>query len=304
MTRRVDRSRSPARGVPGDPPGRRQFATLFDRRAARARGRRRARRRSRSRTRRGGRSTPTRRNAVLVLHALTGRQPRGRAGRTRARATSAGGTRSIGPGRAIDTDQFFVVCPNVLGGCQGTTGPASIDPETGAAVRLAVPDDHDPRPGRGRGRARRRARHRALGCGRRRLDGRPARARVGGRRTRERVPHAVIIACGAAATAEQIALCSLQIRAIEADPHFHGGDYYDAEPATGRGAGLSIARGIGQVSYRIRARARRSASTAATRTTSTRSRAGSTRSSRTSSTTARSSRAASTPTPTSCCRGR
>ena len=37
----------------------------------------------------------------------------------------------IGPGRPLDTDRFFIVCANVLGGCQGTTGPASIDPETG-----------------------------------------------------------------------------------------------------------------------------------------------------------------------------
>ena len=73
---------------------------------------------------------------------------------------------------------------------------------------------------------------------------------MGGRGIRDRVPRAVIIAVGAAATAEQIALCSLQIRAIDADPHFHGGDYYDAEPGDGPHAGLSIARGIGQVSYR------------------------------------------------------
>ena len=62
------------------------------------------------------------------------------------------------------------------------------------------------------------------------------------------MPRAVIIACGAAATAEQIALCSLQIRAIEADPHFHGGDYYDLVEGPWRG--MSLARGIGQVSYR------------------------------------------------------
>ncbi len=159
------------------------------------------------------------------------------------------GRRSIGPGSAIDTDQFFVVCPNVLGGCQGTTGPASIDPETGrpygsrfptitirdqVAVEAALAD--------------------ALGIerwaavvggsmgGQRALewavdvpDARPARGDHGVRR---------------AATAEEIALCSLQIRAIETDPNFHGGDYYDAEPATDRGAGMSLARGIGQVSYR------------------------------------------------------
>ena len=37
----------------------------------------------------------------------------------------------IGPGKPVDTDRFFVVCPNLLGGCQGTTGPASVDPATG-----------------------------------------------------------------------------------------------------------------------------------------------------------------------------
>ena len=57
---------------PGDPPGRRQFVTVFDERPLALRGGRHARRRSRSRTRRGGRSSPTRDNAVLVCHALTG----------------------------------------------------------------------------------------------------------------------------------------------------------------------------------------------------------------------------------------
>ncbi len=59
---------------------------------------------------------------------------------------------------------------------------------------------------------------------------------------------AVVLAVGAAATAEQIALCSLQIRAIRSDPAFAGGDYY----ATGArpDEGLALARGIGQVSYR------------------------------------------------------
>jgi homoserine O-acetyltransferase len=68
-----------------------------------------------------------------------------------------------------------------------------------------------------------------------------------------RVPHAVIMACGARATAEEIALCSLQIRAIEADPRFNAGDYYDAEPGEGPWRGMCLARGIGQVSYRTEA---------------------------------------------------
>ena len=60
----------------------------------------------------------------------------------------------------------------------------------------------------------------------------------------------MIIVCGPQATAEEIALCSLQLRAIRADPAFRGGDYYDAAPGDGPWRGMSIARGIGQVSYR------------------------------------------------------
>src|SRR3954451_3789930 len=62
-------------------------------------------------------------NAVIVLHALTGDS----------KAAGEGGWWAplIGPGKAIDTDQFFVVCANLLGGCQGTTGPQSTDPATG-----------------------------------------------------------------------------------------------------------------------------------------------------------------------------
>jgi homoserine O-acetyltransferase len=62
------------------------------------------------------------------------------------------------------------------------------------------------------------------------------------------VDGAVVLAAGAVATADQIALCSLQIRAIRADPAFLGGDYYNGE--VGPVDGLAIARGIGQFSYR------------------------------------------------------
>jgi homoserine O-acetyltransferase len=64
----------------------------------------------------------------------------------------------------------------------------------------------------------------------------------------ERVRRAVIISVGAAASADEIALCSLQVRAIRADPAFAGGDYYTT--GTRPLAGLAIARGIGQISYR------------------------------------------------------
>jgi homoserine O-acetyltransferase len=230
---------------PGDPPGRRQFATVAADRALALRA--------------GGRLGPVtvayetwgtlntdHTNTVLVLHALTG-DSHAAGGIEPGHADVGYWDPLIGPGRAIDTDRFFVVSPNVLGGCQGTTGPSSIDPDTGVpygsrfptitirdqiAVEALLAD--------------------TLGIGR---WAAVVGGSMGGQRALEwavtypdRVPHAVIIACGAAATAEQIGLCSLQIRAITEDPNYRGGDYYDAD--TGPWRGLSLARGIGQVSYR------------------------------------------------------
>ncbi|HEV2128709.1 MAG TPA: alpha/beta fold hydrolase [Thermomicrobiales bacterium] len=70
-------------------------------------------------------------NAVIVLHALTGDS----------NAAGEGGWWEpvIGPGRPIDTDHHYVICSNVLGGCQGTTGPASTDPETGRPYGIRFP---------------------------------------------------------------------------------------------------------------------------------------------------------------------
>jgi homoserine O-acetyltransferase/O-succinyltransferase len=229
----------------GEPPGRRQFATLFT---------------DRPLALRAGGALPSvtvayetwgsldadASNALLVLHALSGDSHV--AGPAEPGHAQLGWWDPlIGPGRAIDTDRFFVVCPNVLGGCQGTTGPSSIDPETDRPYgsRFPVTTIRDQV-------AVEAALAEHLGVARwHSVIG----GSMGGQRAIEwtvkypdRVPRAVIIACGAAATAEQIALCSLQIRAIEADPHFHGGDYYDS--AEGPWRGLSIARGIGQVSYR------------------------------------------------------
>jgi homoserine O-acetyltransferase len=77
-----------------------------------------------------GELAPDAGNAVLVCHALTGDAHA--AGGVGAGHRSPGWwTQLIGPGRPIDTDRYFVVCANVLGGCQGTTGPASPHPEDG-----------------------------------------------------------------------------------------------------------------------------------------------------------------------------
>jgi homoserine O-acetyltransferase len=76
---------------------------------------------------------------------------------------------------------------------------------------------------------------------------------LGAHPPRRRLRRAIVVATGAVATSEQIALCSLQIRAIEADPRFCGGDYYAAPIGEGPWRGMSVARGIGIVSYRSEA---------------------------------------------------
>src|SRR5258706_14928331 len=69
-------------------------------------------------------------NAILALHAFSGD----------AHAAGEGGwwTEMIGPGKAFDTDRYFVLCSNVLGGCRGTTGPGAIDPETGCPWAMTI----------------------------------------------------------------------------------------------------------------------------------------------------------------------
>jgi homoserine O-acetyltransferase len=184
-------------------------------------------------------------NAVLVLHALTGdSHVAGPAGP--GHLTAGWWEGIIGAGLAIDTDANFVVCPNVLGGCQGTTGPSSpasdgrpfgsrfpvITIRDQVEVEVALAD------------------HLGIAKWAGVVGG-----SMGGMRALEwmvakpsRLERAVVVAVGAAGTADQIALCSLQVRAVRADPLFTGGDYY--ELASGPRAGLSIARGIGQFSYR------------------------------------------------------
>jgi homoserine O-acetyltransferase len=187
-------------------------------------------------------------NGVLVLHALTG-DSHAAGPVAPGHATSGWWDGLIGPGAAIDTDRHFVVCPNVLGGCQGTTGPSSCGPDGAhygsqfplitirdqVAVEVGLADQ--------------------LGIAQWACV---IGGSMGGMRVLEwcvghpeRVCRAVVLAVGAAATADQIALCSLQIRAIRQDPAFAGGDYYGtgARPVDG----LAIARGIGQVSYRTAA---------------------------------------------------
>lgn len=229
---------------PGDNPGRRKFAALFEEGGLELES---------------GGSLPRvsvayetwghldagAANAVLVLHALTGdSHVAGPAGP--GHPTPGWWDPLVGLGAPLDTDRYFVVCANVLGGCQGTTGPGS--PAVAGAPfgsrfpAGTVPDQVTVEA----------ALADWLGIDRWTLV---VGGSMGGMRALEwcvmypeRVRRAVVLAVGAAATTDQIVLCSLQIRAIRTDPAFNGGDYYDADERPLEG--LAVARGIGHLSYR------------------------------------------------------
>ncbi|MGV9787503.1 homoserine O-acetyltransferase MetX [Streptomyces sp. NPDC003435] len=199
-----------------------------------------------------GRLAPDRSNAVLVLHALTGdSHVAGPAGP--GHPTPGWWDALVGPGRALDTDRWFVVAPNVLGGCQGSTGPASPRPDSGRAWGGAFPfltqrDQVAAEAGLAD----------ALGIGRWALV---VGGSMGGMRAvewaasyPERVGALLLLATAAAASAEQIAWAEIQLGAIRADPHWRGGDYHSA----GRGPvdGLGLARRVAHVTYRAEAELR------------------------------------------------
>ena len=194
-----------------------------------------------------GTLSPSGDNAVLVLHALTGdSHVTGPAGP--GHLTAGWWDSLVGPGRPIDTDRWFVVAPNVLGGCQGTTGPASTAPdgrpwggrfpfvtvrdqvraEIALADALGVPSW-------------------ALVVG----------ASMGGMRVLEwgvmapeRVRGIAPIATTAQTSGDQIAWAHAQLAAIRGDAAWRGGDYYDAGDGEGPHLGLGVARQIAHTTYR------------------------------------------------------
>jgi homoserine O-acetyltransferase len=176
-------------------------------------------------------------NAVLVNHALTGWSD-----------VPGWWPEMVGPGKPLDTDRFFIVCPNVIGGCQGSTGPASLAPDGRrygsrfpqvtirdmVAAEVAFSD--------------------AIGIDRYVLAVGPS---MGGMRALEwavaypdRVGAICSIGSSAVATGDQIGTSSIQIRAIKNDPKFRGGDYYDARPGDGPHEGMGLARRIAHLTYR------------------------------------------------------
>jgi homoserine O-acetyltransferase len=183
-------------------------------------------------------------NAILLLHALSGDAHA--AGRHSLSDRKPGWWDSmVGPGRPFDTDRYFVVCSNVLGGCQGSTGPASRDPRTGRPFGARFPvvtiDDMV------------RAQARlidALGITRLLAV---AGGSMGGFQALEwataypeRVGGALLLATSARSAAQTIAWNSIGRRAIMSDPRWRGGDYYGHEPPAD---GLAVARMIGHVTY-------------------------------------------------------
>lgn len=189
-------------------------------------------------------------NAVLVLHALTGdSHVRGPAGP--AHPSPGWWEDLIGPGRAIDTDRCFVVAPNVLGGCQGSTGPASTAadgaPYGSRFPRLTCRDQV---------RAER-ALARQLGIASWALviggSMGGMRALEWGIERPEEVRRLAVIASCARAGADQLAWNAAQCAAIRASSGFCGGDYYDRAPGEGPHDGLGVARRIAHTTYRTAA---------------------------------------------------
>ncbi len=183
-------------------------------------------------------------NAVFVCHALTGD--------AHAAGFHEGDTRPgwwdnlIGPGKPLDTDRFFVICANLLGGCQGTTGPSSINPQTGRAYGLQFPlltvsdlvEVH-------RALLRRLGISRLLAVIGGSLGG--MQALHWGLTYPEEVANALVIAASSRLTAQNIAFSAVARRAIMTDPNFAGGDY--AAAGTSPDVGLAIARMMAHITY-------------------------------------------------------
>ena len=185
-------------------------------------------------------------NAVLVLHALTGDAHAMGPADGAAQPTAGWWDEMVGPGKVIDTEEWFVVSSNVLGGCQGTTGPSSIAPDGqpygSRFPRVTIRDQVQVEATLAE----------YLGIERFALV---AGGSMGGMRALEwcatygdRVDAAWVGATSAFATADQIGTQTTQIQAILTDPEWHGGDYLAA--GTSPDVGLGIARRIAHLTYR------------------------------------------------------
>ena len=191
-----------------------------------------------------GELSPERDNAVFICHALTGdAHAAGHHGNPDRRGWW---DNIIGSGRPVDTDRYFVICPNLLGGCQGTTGPSSTDPASGRPYGLRFPaiTVRD-----------------LVSVHRRLLDHLGVQrlmAGVGGSLggmqilqwaldDPDAMSGAALVCSTSRLTAQNIAFSAVAREAIMRDPGFQGGDFYDS----GRGPelGLALARMTAHITY-------------------------------------------------------
>jgi homoserine O-acetyltransferase len=184
-------------------------------------------------------------NAVLICHALSGTHHV--AGRYTPEDKYAGWWDNlIGPNKPLDTNKFFVIGVNNLGGCHGSTGPASIDPVTskpfGASFPIVTVEDW--------------VKSQAMLADYLGIDAFAAvvGGSLGGMQALqwsmaypERIKHALVIASSPNLTAQNMAFNEVARQAITTDPEFHGGDYYAHNVVPTRG--LRIARMLGHITY-------------------------------------------------------
>lgn len=182
-------------------------------------------------------------NAILVLHALTGDA---HVAAHPENPLPGWWEEMVGPGKALDTNRYFVVASNVLGGCYGTTGPASIDPRTNRPYGMNFPVVTI--------RDMVRVQQKLLdGLGIKKLKC-VIGGSMGGMQALEwaatfpdLVETAIPLATSARLTAQCMAYNQVQRRAIENDPDWQGGDYY---PGQGPVKGLALARMIATITYK------------------------------------------------------
>jgi homoserine O-acetyltransferase/O-succinyltransferase len=190
-----------------------------------------------------GTLNPTRSNAILILHAFSGDAHA--AGIGRESGKPGWWDSMIGSGRAFDTDEYFIICSNVLGGCQGTTGPSSINPETGAPYGMSFPVITI-------GDMVKLQKMLVDSLGVSKLLA-VAGGSMGGMQALqwaaaypEMVRTVIPIATTARHSAQQIAFNEVARQSIMSDPDWNGGNYYDKQPPA---RGLAIARMVGHITY-------------------------------------------------------
>jgi homoserine O-acetyltransferase len=190
-----------------------------------------------------GELNAARSNAILITHAFTGDAHA--AGVSREGGKPGWWDNMIGPGKAFDTDRYFVICSNVLGGCQGTTGPGAMNPATGKPYAMAFPviTIRD---------MVRLQRMLIAHLGITKLLS-VAGGSMGGMQALEwavSYPRMVCSVIPIATTwrhsAQQIAFNEVGRQAIMADPDWAEGEYYDRKPPA---RGLSVARMVGHITY-------------------------------------------------------